>query len=68
MTKPGAYKQMGLNVKNFHIFLNKWPAECTKQLKYIFYNLYKKFKVPKDTVPYVFMHVEMNENAFDIKL
>jgi hypothetical protein len=23
MTKPGAYKQMGLNVKNFHIFLNK---------------------------------------------
>jgi len=36
-------------------------VECTKRLKAIFQQLYRDFMIPDKTIPFVFMHFEMNE-------
>jgi hypothetical protein len=51
-----------------HIFLNGRPADSTKKLKNIFYNIYKRFKIPEHTFPYVFLHAEIHENSYELKL
>lgn len=54
--------------KCLHVCLNKRPVDCTKRLKAIFQQLYRDFMIPDKTIPFVFMHFEMSEQMYDVKL
>lgn len=68
LTKPGYHEHKLLINKCLHVCLNKRPVDCTKRLKAIFQQLYRDFMIPDKTIPFVFMHFEMSEQMYDVKL
>jgi hypothetical protein len=68
LTRPGYSEHKILIGKCLHVCLNRRPVESTKRLKAIFQQLYRDFMIPDRTIPFVFVHFEMSENMYDIKL
>ena len=68
LTRPGYHEHKVLMTKCLHINLNKRPVEGTKRLNWIFMSLYRDFMIPEKTVPFVFIHFEMDHSQYDIKL
>ena len=66
--RPGSHKHVMLIKKCLHVFLNGRPAAATKRFHACFYDLYRDFKIPPQTIPLVIIEVTAKPDAFDIKL
>ena len=68
MLRPGNYKATPLVKKCLLTFLNGRPAAATQRFHAVFYDLYKDFQIPPQTIPFVCINVICAESAFDIKI
>ena len=66
--RPGTHKPTVLIKKCLHIYLNGRPTQATKRFCACFYDLYKDFKIPPQTIPFVCINIIAKEDAYDIKL
>lgn len=62
--------QVKLTKKNLHIFFNRKPVDIVLPLKTLFYELYQRFTVKKDSVlPFVWLHIETEDlNSYEIRV
>ena len=68
LTRPGYHEHKILINKCLHVSLNNRPVESTKRLKAIFQQLYRDFMIPDKTIPFVFIHFQMSDQIYDLKL
>lgn len=61
MLRPGNFKNTLLVKKCLHIFLNGRPAAATQRFHAVFYDLYRDFKIPPQTIPFAVVDITANE-------
>lgn len=68
MVRPGEHKQTYLIKKCLHTILNGRFGQATKRFHAVFYDLYRDFKIPPQTIPFVVIEIQAKDESFDIKL